>query len=221
MSEQYAVYVVDQRNHGRSGHHSVFNYEAMVDDLFEFINDHHLHQSVIIGHSMGGKTAMQFAFDHADLTDKLIVADISTEKYDHKHYKLIDAMLSVDLEKYSTRSEIQKALEDRIPDLKVRQFLMKNLYWKDRSSLGWKANLEVINENLPEVFREISTDQPFSKPTLFVRGSLSPYIKDEYIPKMMKMFPNATVETIEGASHWLHAEKPSDFHRIVKNFLEG
>ncbi len=220
MSEKYAVYVLDQRNHGRSGHHEVFNYEAMGEDLMEFIENHQLPQVFLLGHSMGGKTAMQFAFDYPDQLSKLVVADMSPSAYNHKHDKIIDAMLSVDLERYKSRSEIQEALSEKIPDIGVRQFLLKNLYWKDRNSLGWKANLPVINENLPEVFKALDNPLPFDKPSLFLRGSESNYVTEKHIPLIRQLFSNAQIKTIEGASHWLHAEKPKVFLESVLQFLQ-
>ncbi len=220
LADYYSVYTIDQRNHGKSGRHNVFNYEAMVDDLVGFFEMQNLEKAHILGHSMGGKTAMQFAFDYPAKIDKLIIADISADEYSHKHDILIDAMLSVELENYSSRSEVDKELANSISDPRIRQFLLKNLFWKDRSSLGWKANLEVILENLHEVFRALDSPNPFTKSTLFIRGSESPYIKQKHIPRIKKLFPQSHIETIEGASHWLHAEKPDEFFNIVKAFLE-
>lgn len=220
LAEVYSVYTLDLRNHGRSPHHNVFNYEAMVDDLVEFMETHSIPKAHLLGHSMGGKTVMQFAFDNPDKVEKLIVADISPEEYNHRHDKIIEAMLATDLHKYSSRSEVDADLKQRLPDARIRQFLLKNLHWKDRSSLGWKANLEVINENLPEIFRALHSPRPYKKPTLFIRGANSPYITDVHVPGIMELFPNAIIETIDNASHWLHAEQPDAFLQIVEQFLK-
>lgn len=220
LAKEYSVYAVDQRNHGRSHMHEIFNYHAMVDDLLEFMETLGIESAYLLGHSMGGKTAMQFSFDYPEKVDKLIVADISPDEYNHKHDKLIEAMLSVDLSKYSSRSEVDKDLKEKIDNPRIRQFLLKNLYWKDRSSLGWKANLEVIHENLPEIFRALDSDKPFEKPALFIRGADSPYITDVHVPRIEELFLNFKIETIDDASHWLHAEKPDEFLKIVENFLE-
>jgi esterase len=218
-AEDFSVYALDQRNHGKSGRHQVFNYEAMSDDLLEFMETHKIEQSHVLGHSMGGKTAMQFALEHPEKVNKLIVADISADEYNHRHDVLIDAMLSVELEKFGSRSEVEKELEKSVSDVRIRQFLLKNLYWKDRTSLGWKANLEVILENLHEVFRSIDASTPFQKPSLFIRGSESPYILEKHLPRITTLFPHSHIETIEGASHWLHAEKPEEFYQITLDFL--
>lgn len=220
FADHYSVYTVDLRNHGKSGHHDVFNYEAMVDDMYEFMHTHNLAEAAILGHSMGGKTAMQFCFDFPEMVSTLIVADISPDEYNHRHDVLIDIMLSVELQKYSSRSEVEKELATKGIDVRIRQFLLKNLYWKDRTSLGWKANLEVIGDNLPGIFRALDTPVPFTKPTLFIRGSESPYIRDQHLPRIEKLFPGSHVETIKGASHWLHAEYPEEFYNITLNFLK-
>ncbi|MBW6478245.1 MAG: alpha/beta fold hydrolase [Bacteroidales bacterium] len=221
LAENFSVYTVDQRNHGRSQKHIVFNYHAMVDDLLEFMETHELESAFLLGHSMGGKTVMQFSFDYPEKVDKLIVADISPEEYNHNHDRLIEAMLSVDLSKYSSRSEVDKDLKEKIDNPRIRQFLLKNLYWKDRSSLGWKTNLEVIQENLPEIFRALDSEHPFKKPTLFIRGAESNYITDLHIPRIKELFPNSEIGTIDDASHWLHAEKPDEFLKITERFLKN
>jgi esterase len=221
LAEDFSVYVVDQRNHGKSGRHEVFNYTAMADDLLEFMETHSLASAHILGHSMGGKTAMEFALEHPEMVDRLIVADISAAEYNHRHDIIIEAMLSVDLEKFTSRTYVEKELQKTIPDAAIRLFLLKNLYWKDRTSLGWKANLEVIMENLHEVFRAIDAPVPFTRPTLFIRGSNSPYIQQKHLPRIKKLFPHSMVETIEDASHWLHAEKPDEFYRLTIHFLRN
>ncbi len=218
-AEDYSVHVIDQRNHGRSQWHDVFNYAAMVDDVLEFMESHQMESAVFLGHSMGGKVSMQFALDNPEKVEKLIVADISADAYNHTHDTFIEAMLSIEVEKYDKRSEVSKAMKEKIEDERIRQFLMKNLHWKDRSTMGWKANLKVIHENLHEVFRAMDAPMPFPKPTLFVRGGNSLYIRDKHIPRIKKLFSMASIETIEGASHWLHAEKPDEFYHLTMKFL--
>lgn len=222
LGNDYHVYIVDQRNHGRSGHSPVFSYEAMSDDLLEFLDDHDLEKAHLLGHSMGGKTVMQFAFDHPERVDRLIVADISpsARNSNDQHQNLIDIMLSLRLPKYESRLEVANVLEEKVPSYRLRQFLLKNLYWKDRSSLGWRLNLEVIRDNLREVFREINSTGTFEKPALFLRGEKSDYILDKDIEKIQKMFPNAVFETIENGTHWLHADNPEGFIEAIRRFLK-
>lgn len=221
LSRDYRVFLVDQRNHGRSGHSPVFNYEAMSDDLRDLMEMQGLSSAHLLGHSMGGKTVMQFAFDHPEKVDRLIVADISpaARTSNDQHQNLIDIMLELDLEKFDSRVQVAYALEDKVPSFRVRQFLLKNLYWKDRSSLGWRLNLEVIRENLQEVFRAIDPAGTFGKPTLFLRGELSDYIQEKDVEIIKKMFPKAGFETIARGTHWLHADNPDDFIIAIQNFL--
>jgi esterase len=221
LSNDYRVFAVDQRNHGRSGHSPVFNYEAMSDDLRDLMEMHGLSSAHLLGHSMGGKTVMQFAFDHPEKVDRLIVADISpaARTSNDQHQNLIDIMLKLDLEKFDSRVQVAYALEDKVPSFRVRQFLLKNLYWKDRSSLGWRLNLEGIRENLQEVFRAIDPAGTFGKPILFLRGELSDYIQEKDVELIKKMFPKAAFETIARGTHWLHADNPDDFIKAIQNFL--
>ena len=222
LGDDYHVFLVDQRNHGRSGHSPVFSYEAMSDDLLEFLDEHDLEKAHLLGHSMGGKTVMQFAFDHPERVDRLIVADISpaARKNNEQHQYLIDIMLGLDLSKYDSRVEVANALEDKVPNYRLRQFLLKNLHWKDRSTLGWKLNLEVIRENLNEVFREISPWGTFDKPTLFLRGEKSDYIREEDEKLIRELFPKVVFKTIRDGTHWLHADNPDGFIEAVRRFLK-
>ncbi len=221
LGEHFTVYMVDQRNHGRSGHSASMNYEAMSDDLLGFLEKENLEKPNLLGHSMGGKTIMQFAFDYPEKVEKMIVADISpgASNHNHHHQKLIDALLSIDLEKYSSRNEVSQVLREKTGNARIRQFLLKNLYWKDRSSLGWRVNLEVIRDSLPEIFREVNGLQPFEGPTLFLKGEKSDYITREDIPEIEALFPNSQIREIKKGTHWLHADNPGDFIKEVKNFL--
>jgi esterase len=220
LGEHYSVYLPDLRNHGRSPHHSIFTYVAMVDDLLEFMDTHELTTSHIMGHSMGGKVAMQFALDYPEKVDKLIIADIAPGAYHHSHDQLIDHMLDVNVSQYQSRSAIRLSLKEKIPDERILAFLLKNLHWKDKSSLGWKVNLEVIKENMEEIFRQIDSAHPFDKQTFFLKGELSKYITETHRTLIEKLFPHSQTKTIKGASHWLHAEKPVEFISMVEDFLK-
>ncbi len=220
--EGFRVIIPDQRNHGRSGHSSVHNYEAMVDDLLEFVDEQGLEKICLLGHSMGGKTAMQFAFDYPERISKLVVADISpmASRHGDNHKTIINAMLKLDLKQFSDRQDALKAMQSIITNDRLRGFLQKNLYWKDRGSLGWRMNLEAIRDNLSEIFRAVESYSPLNLPVLFLRGGASDYVLDEHIPTIRNIFPQATVRTIEGASHWLHAEEPDQFVKEALFFLK-
>ena len=217
----YRVFIPDQRNHGRSGHSDIHNYPAMVDDLLEFMDARELETVHLIGHSMGGKTAMQFAFDYPERVNKLVVADISPSASRHGdgHVAIIESLLKLDMASFESRSDVSQAMGGILTNDRLQQFLQKNVYWKDRASLGWRMNLEAVKENLENIFAPVEPAVPFEKPSLFIRGGLSDYIPDEQIPVIEKMFPRYKLKTIEGTSHWLHAEEPSQFVRETLYFL--
>ena len=215
------VIVPDQRNHGRSGHSDTMSYEAMSDDLLELVDGLGLETIHLLGHSMGGKVAMQFAFDYPERISKLIIADISPEASGNRvHDELIDLMCSAELERRTSRKEVEAYLAEKIPNERIRLFLLKNVYWKDKSTLGWRMNLKVIKNSLHEIFRGIDAFYPYDRDVLFLRGEKSGYITDESIPRIKEVFPLAVWKTIKHGTHWLHADNPEDFAGEVMAYLE-
>lgn len=218
FSEYYEVYLIDQRNHGKSPHSDVFDYHALSDDLIEFVNDHYLRGIYVLGHSMGGKTVMNFA-QHCDLIDKIVIADIAPKSYEPHHNNLVKAMEQIPLDKITSRVEVDTLLKVEIPNDSIRQFLMKNLYWKEKGRLEWKINLPIIKQNMIEIAGGIE-EEIVEIPTLFIRGENSNYItKEDYLP-IKAQFPNSRIETILSAGHWLHAENPKLFYTLVTEFFE-
>ncbi len=215
------VIVPDLRNHGRSGHSNTMTYKEMSHDLLVLIDSLGLSQVNLLGHSMGGKVAMRFAFDHPEKVNRLIVADISPHASNGNiHRKLIDYMLSVDLNNLSSRRDIDTRMKETVPDDRIRLFLLKNIYRKDKNSFGWRINLEAISNNLDKIFSAIETSTAFSRPALFLRGEHSAYIADKDIPQIKELFTNARFETIKNGTHWLHADNPEDFSKEVLAFIE-
>lgn len=220
----YEVSIPDQRNHGRSMHSETFNYLALTDDLMEFIDEHNIEDPVLLGHSMGGKVAMRFALENPELIDKLIVVDISLRKYPprHQHKKIIQAMRAVDFTKASNLGDVEDQLKPNIPEKRIRQFIMKNLYYRDnRNMLDWRINFEGICENIDEMFDGINVDEVYDKSSCFIRGGQSDYVNDDDLKQITTHFPASQIHTINDASHWVHAERPEEFFRIVKNFLSN
>ncbi len=217
----YRVFIPDQRNHGKSPHSEVFNYLAMTDDLYEFIDEHDIENPIILGHSMGGKVSIRFALENPELVQKAIIVDISLRQYPKRtsHEKIIDAMRRINFGMVSSRKEVDMLLTERLPDFSLRQFIMKNLYWKTKEKLAWKINFEAICRNLNDLFDGVDTIDKFEKPALFIRGGISDYILDEDIPVIDYNFPNNKLITIENTSHWVHAEAPKEFYKIVKEFI--
>ncbi len=217
----YEVYIPDQRNHGQSPHSPAFNYLALVDDLFEFIDEHELEDAVILGHSMGGKVAMRFALENPHFLAKLIVVDISMRAYEARphHKNIIKAMQQVDFSRIVSRNEVEDVLKKYIADPRIRLFAMKNLHRIEGKKFEWRLFLDGILDNLDQMFDGIEADETFNKPSLFIRGGASDYIIDADIPNINMAFPNNELFTIDGATHWVHAEAPELFFQYVKEFL--
>ncbi|MCK4676848.1 MAG: alpha/beta fold hydrolase [Bacteroidales bacterium] len=221
LAEKFEVFIPDQRNHGRSPHSPTFNYFALNDDLLEFIEDHELSNPILIGHSMGGKVAMNFVLDVALPVKKLVVIDISTRGYLSRqtHIEIIHAMQSVDFDKITKRSEVETELAP-IKSSRLRQFILKNLYRVNDRRFGWRINLEAIFENLDLISEGIETDKTYDYPTLFIKGEASDYIQEDDSDLILNIFPQAVVKTIDGATHWLHADKPDDLCLLLSDFLQ-
>lgn len=219
-ADGFQVHMLDLRNHGRSFHSDEFSYEIMVEDVFEYCQAHSLDKINIIGHSMGGKTAMLFATRHPEMVDKLIVADIGPKFYPQHHQTILAGLNAVDFSQKPGRADVEATLSQYITDFGTRQFLMKSLYWKEPGQLGFRFNLEVFNEKIDQIGVALPSDLVFEKPTLFIRGGISDYILDSDIENMKQHFPNASLESIPNAGHWLHAENPMLFHQLVISFLK-
>ncbi len=219
LAEHFLVYIVDQRNHGRSPHDKAFNYEVMAEDLLLFLEKQWIYEAHIIGHSMGGKTAMHFALNYADLVKKLIVVDIAPKAYPKRHTAIFEALFSLDLAKISSRKEAANLLQQKIRETSVSQFLLKNLSRNKEGSYEWKMNLPAIYTHYAEILAPVESEQAFDNPVLFIRGGQSTYIQDADWEKIELLFPNAKLETIPRAGHWVHSTAPNELLQLVKNFL--
>lgn len=218
LSEKHKVYTIDQRNHGQSPHSEEWNYEVMADDLKQFLQQHQIEQPIIIGHSMGGKVAMQFAVENPELLEKLIVVDIGPKEYSVHHEVILEGLNSIQLDKLKSRGEADKQLAQFVPDMGTRQFLLKNLA-RTTEGFRWKINLPVIENNIEQIGTGLQTSDQFEQPTLFIRGGNSNYIQDEDQQVLKHHFPYYSLETIKNSGHWVHAEKPKDFLEMVQAFI--
>ena len=219
FAENYQVHLIDQRNHGRSFHADDFTYEVLVDDLYAYIKHYQLENIFLIGHSMGGKTAMLFAATYPEIVDKLIVVDISPKAYAPHHNAILAGLNSIDFKVQNSRSLVDEQLKKYIPEMGIRQFLMKNLYWAAKGVLDFRFNLDSLTKNNPEVGKALPNEASYSKGTLFLKGEKSGYILPEEQLIIDKHFPNHTIVEIKNAGHWLHAENPDDFYKEVNTFL--
>ncbi len=218
-AEGFQLHILDLRNHGRSFHSDVFTYEAMVQDVFEYCEEHGLDKVSVLGHSMGGKVAMFFATTYPQKVEKLIVADIGPKYYRPHHQDILAGLNAVDLSLKPDRSQVEEILKEYVSDFGTRQFLMKSLYWIEPGQLAFRFNLPVFNEQIDNIGKALPDNAVFEKPTLFLRGGNSNYIKDEDFETIRHHFPNSEIRTIPNAGHWLHAENPKDFYTESIQYL--
>lgn len=228
FSENFEVYLIDQRNHGRSPHSDEHNYLLLKKDLLEFMDDQNIEKAIIVGHSMGGKTAMFFAIDYPERVSNLVIADISPRSYKttnsaqlKAHSTIIRAMYNLDFYGISNRQEIDDILSKSIHDSRIRQFLLKNVKRSKDNSYSWSLNIKTIKNELPKIMEGLDENQSeiTGFPVLFIKGQNSDYIqnKDEKIIK--QVFPYADIESISNAGHWLHAEQPEVFFKKIEDFI--
>lgn len=215
----YSVHLVDQRNHGNSPHSDEFNYDLLANDLKEFLDENEIRKAAVLGHSMGGKAAMTFASLFPEMVEKLIVVDIGPKQYPPHHENVFNGFKAVSLETIKSRKQAEEQLSLNISDFGVRQFILKNLTRNENGGFKWKVNLKSLVENVSEVGRALDASDSFEGETLFVGGSNSGYIKTEDHDLILSHFPQAKIEMIEGAGHWVHAEKPKELFEVVMKFL--
>lgn len=221
--EGFEVFAIDQRNHGQSPKSPTFNYLALTDDLYDFIEDHGIKNPVLLGHSLGGKVAMRFTLENPELIKRLVVVDISLKSYPprREHLQIIKAIRAVDTSKIHDRGEAEDILSTVIPSMRVRQFVLKNLHRTSQNTFEWRLNIDGIEPNLNEMFDGIELEETFNKPVLFIKGGASDYIVLEDFPHIRKNFPNAEIITIDGTSHWVQVEAPERFFQLTSGFMNG
>lgn len=217
LAEYFRVILVDQRNHGHSDWSVEFSYDLMSADLFELFESLDLKKVILIGHSMGGKTAIQFAQEHPSFIEKLIVIDIGVKQYPMHHAEILKGLHSIDLNVVNTRGEAESILSQFIESHGVRQFLLKNLYWKEKGVLAWRMNIAVLEREMVNILAALSSKEVFL-PTLFIRGALSNYILDQDIDDLEDQFSDFNLVTIENSGHWVHSESPTEFLNSVLEF---
>ena len=219
LKDIFTLYLIDQRNHGDSPQSDEWNYQVMVEDLKEIMDNEGLDKAFLMGHSMGGKTAMNFALKYPEKVEKLIVADIAPRYYAVHHQRILEGLNSLDLEAIGSRKEADDQLAEYVPNLGERQFLLKSL-GRGSDGFQWKINLAVITEKINEVGQALPDGKSYSGPTLFLAGSNSSYIQQSDLDDIDRFFPNNTVEFIADAGHWLHAEQPDAVVDEIRRFLK-
>jgi len=220
LSDNFCVYQLDLRNHGASPHDDNMSYPDMANDIIKFMDDHDIQRAHILGHSMGGKVAMQVALNHPERLLKLIVVDIAPVTYAQHHNPALDGLLALSQTKLESRKQADEILSQYVSEQPVRSFLLKNLYREESGLYNLRLNLPAILKHYQSV-SETLIGKPFSGPTLFLKGSESAYIQQKHKETILDLFPNAKIKIISGVGHWLHSEKPETFNRLVVQFLSN
>jgi pimeloyl-ACP methyl ester carboxylesterase len=226
--------MIDLRNHGRSPNSEEFSFEILKDDLAAFFDQHKIEKAILMGHSMGGKTAMLFAADYPERVEKLIVVDIAPKDYfllnDESQYflhkNILEAMLNIDFNRMESRKDVENYLLERIDNLSIVQFLLKSVHRLKESHLfEWRLNVQVLYDNLDEIISGVNAKwfddrlPIFNYPVLFIKGANSNYILPEDYASILRIYPEAIIREIPNAGHWLHAEQPQLFMEVLEQFL--
>lgn len=226
LQDEWQVHGLDQRNHGKSPHTNAMDYPSMAEDVVAYLDEQGLDRVSLLGHSMGGKVAMQVALSYPERVEKVIVADIAPVSYKPRHDSILEGMKGLDLTGVRSRKEADDALQAHVEIPEVRQFLLKNLERipddekaAANSVFRWRLNLPVIEACYSHLAAAPVFSAPFKGPVLFVKGADSAYIQAKHQGEIDTLFPNARLEIIEGTGHWLHAEKAVEFADVCRRFL--
>lgn len=216
------MYSVDLRNHGQSGHAPTMTYEAMAADVQAFMNDMHLSPGILVGHSLGGKVAMETALRFPEIVDKLVVVDVSPVPYDRQMRQanhVLTALAALPLATVANRREADRWLADSVPDASIRNFVLQNLVFsKDEPSM-WRINMPALLDSMEVLGGFPYHTEPFKEPTLFIRGSCSNFISTEHYTEIDRLFPSHKLIPLD-AGHWVHAENPKEFVATLTNFIK-
>jgi len=218
LGRRLQVFAVDLRNHGNTPHSNEFSFDSMAEDLKYFMESQNLRQAMILGHSLGGRVAMEFADRYPEMVSKLIVVDVAPKAYPPIHNEMIDAMLALDLGMYESAKEVVVALAAAVPSIQVRNFLTKNISRLSNGRLCWKVNLQAIRDNIDILGCSTNFKNSYLKPVLFIRGELSDYVLEEDESTIWSEYPHAQIAPIAGAGHWVHIDAKERFIETVLKF---
>jgi len=219
LAKTHLVTSIDVRNHGNSFHKNTMSYNELAQDVITTLNHLNITKTALLGHSMGGKIAMQIALEYSERVNNLIVADIAPVQYPAHHLTIINGLKSIDLNLINNRKDAHIQLANFVNDAGVRQFLLRNLTTNEQGVFQFKCALDYISNCYEQIMEAYQGEQSFSGKTLFIKGGNSDYIKAEHREIIIKLFPNSSAKIISGAGHWLHAEKSVAFNKIVSDFL--
>jgi len=220
FADNYEVFIPDIRNHGHSPHSDVMSLEALSNDILVFFDDHNISEAILMGHSMGGKIAMQFALNNMSRIEKLIVVDIGVKKYASDNLKHKQTILEMNFNAISSRKEVKIMLKEKVVDEGLVKLILKNIESKGHNLFGWRSNVEAIYANVPNILDAVVSDEVFNKPTLFIKGAYSDYITPEDLPAIKKNFPLMRIDTVPDAGHWVHVDDKGYFINAVERFMK-
>jgi len=222
LSKQRRIIIPDLRNHGQSPHSDLFSMDHLVNDILELLKKVNSLNPIVLGHSMGGRIAAKLAFYHPEVISKLIIADINLDKIKLRpeHNSLFLLMKSSHLSQFKNIGEIDNFLSIYVKSKRIKMFILKNIRKNDNGEFDWKLNFPVLMDSFDSLMPKTHDDEIFTKPSLVIRGGKSDYVNDEHYRFMKKHLTNVELKTIDGASHWLHADSPSEFVKIIKTFLQ-
>jgi esterase len=219
MAEHFTVYSPDLRNHGLSPRASQMTFTEMADDVLRLMDHLQIDNAHILGHSLGGKVAMQLALNHESRVNKLVVADIAPVAYQGNHDRVFAGIRAVDLKGIESRRDAEEILKQHVEEQGVRLFLLKSLYRTERGSFDWRLNVDALYDCYSQLREAVDAERAFGGPTLFIKGEHSKYILPEYRDDIKRLFSDVSFKMIQNTGHWLHAEKTVAFNNIVKKFL--
>jgi esterase len=219
LSPYYEIHALDLRNHGRSPHTEQMSYQLMADDIYHYMEGKHIPAARVLGHSMGGKTAMTLALQRPERVRQLVVADIAPVTYTPHHDRILDGLSRIDPGAVKSRQEADNILAPFVPEIPVRQFLLKNLVKSAAGHFQWRMNLQAIIRHYQAILQGQQAEHPYLGAVLFLKGGVSDYIKAAYQSHTASLFPAAQLKIIPSAGHWLHVEKPELFSRLVLRFF--
>jgi len=223
LSKDFKVTLMDLRNHGQSPHRDKMNYPGMAADVALTCHELGIERTNLLGHSMGGKTAMQLTIDYPALVERLIIVDIGPGKYPPHHQKILQGMNLLTQQSIESRKQADELLSEFVADQGIRSFLLKNLQRKDDNGYQLRLNVKVIIEHYNDIADAITlnnaTQQTESTAALFIKGGSSDYLQEKDRENILSLFPSARVKVVAGTGHWLHTEKPAQVQKIIHDFL--
>ena len=227
LQDYFQIHALDQRNHGRSPHTDAMDYPAMAEDVIGYMDEQGLAQAALLGHSMGGKVAMQVALLAPERVERLVVADIAPVTYQPRHDAILEGLGSLDLDQVTSRQQADEALAAYVETAAIRSFLLTNLQRipegerSGKAIFRWRLNLPVIQQCYNRLAAAPEATQSYDGPVLFLKGENSAYIQEKHRDEVARLFPNASLKVVTGTDHWLHAEKPDTFATLCRQFLAG